>query len=432
MVRSRQIPFGRPHPDGRGSARREAGNRMNFDLSDEQIQIRDMVREFAAKEVAPYIREWEAKGEFHREVLDRMGELGLLGLPIPEAYGGAGADYVSFALACGELEYVDTFLRVIMSVHVGLNSLALLQWATEEQKQRWLVPQARGEKIGTFGLTEPNAGSDAGSIESTYVKDGDDYVLNGSKMWISLADVADHFLVFASGDRSKKHHGLSAFMLERGMPGFSTGSIKGKLGVRAGNTGELAFDNVRVPAANRVGEEGEGFKIAMSCIDQGRFTVGAGAVGLTKACLDASVKYANERQAFGQPIGRLQLVQQMIAKMVAGYEASYLLTMRAAELKNRGVRNTRETSLMKWYACDVALQSADDAIQVHGSYGYSNEYPVERFWRNARGAVIYEGTREIHTLLQAEYALGYRQDRPLRCPQPPAEGFEREPALAAD
>ncbi|HEU5434108.1 MAG TPA: acyl-CoA dehydrogenase family protein [Thermomicrobiales bacterium] len=405
---------------------------MNFELSDEQVQIRDMVREFAAKEVAPYIGEWEAKGEFHREVLDRMGELGLLGLPIPEEYGGAGADYVSFALACAELEYVDTFLRVIMSVHVGLNSLALLQWASEAQKQRWLVPQARGEKIATFGLTEPNAGSDAGSIESTYVKDGDDYLLNGSKMWISLAAVADHFLVFASGDRSKKHHGLTAFMLERGMPGFTTGSIKGKLGVRAGNTGELAFDNVRVPAANRIGEEGEGFKIAMSCIDQGRFTVGSGAVGLTKACLDASVKYANERQAFGQPIGRLQLVQQMIAKMVAGYEASYLLTMRAAELKNRGIRNTRETSLMKWYACDVALQSADDAIQVHGSYGYSNEYPVERFWRNARGAVIYEGTREIHTLLQAEYALGYRQDRPLRCPQPPAEGFEREPALAAD
>jgi glutaryl-CoA dehydrogenase (non-decarboxylating) len=405
---------------------------MNFDLSDEQIQIRDMVREFAAKEVAPYIREWEATGEFHREVLDRMGELGLLGLPIPEEYGGAGADYVSFALACAELEYVDTFLRVIMSVHVGLNSLALLQWATEEQKQRWLVPQARGEKIATFGLTEPNAGSDAGAIESTYVKDGDDYILNGSKMWISLAAVADHFLVFASGDRSKKHHGLTAFMLERGMPGFTTGSIKGKLGVRAGNTGELAFDNVRVPAANRVGEEGEGFKIAMSCIDQGRFTVGSGAVGLTRACLDASVKYANERQAFGAPIGRLQLVQQMIAKMVAGYEASWLLTMRAAELKNRGIRNTRETSLMKWYACDVALQSADDAIQVHGSYGFSNEYPVERFWRNARGAVIYEGTREIHTLLQAEYALGYRKDRPLRCPQPTAEGFEREPALAAD
>ncbi|MDP9363367.1 MAG: acyl-CoA dehydrogenase family protein [Chloroflexota bacterium] len=404
---------------------------MNFELSDEQVQVREMVREFAAREVAPFIQQWDAKGEFHREVLGKMGELGILGLPIPEEYGGAGFDYVSLALACEELEYVDTFLRVVMSVHVGLNSLALLQWGTEKQKQRWLAPQAMGEKIATFGLTEPNAGSDAGAIESTAVLDGDAYVLNGAKMWISLADVADHFLVFASLDRGLKHRGLTAFVLERGMEGLSTATIKGKLGVRAGNTGELAFNNVRIPLENRIGEEGEGFKIAMSCIDQGRFTVGAGACGLTRACLDASVNYANTRQAFGQPIGKLQLVQQMIARMAAGYETSRLLTMQAAELKNRGIRNTRETSLMKWHACDVALQSADDAIQVHGSYGFSNEYPVERFWRNARGAVIYEGTREVHTIVQAEYALGYRQDKPLRCPQPPAPGFVEEPMLAA-
>ncbi len=405
---------------------------MNFELSEEQIQVRDMVREFAAREVAPHIQEWDAKGQFHREVLTKMGELGILGLPIPEEYGGSGFDYISLALACEELEYVDTFLRVVMSVHVGLNSLALLQWATEEQKQRWLTPQALGEKLGTFGLTEPNAGSDAGSIETTATRDGDSYLLNGAKMWISLADVADHFLVFGSIDRSQKHRGLTAFVVERGMEGFTTGTIKGKLGVRAGNTGELAFNNVRVPVENRIGEEGEGFKIAMSCIDQGRFTVGAGAVGLIRACLDASVKYANERETFGVPIGKHQLVQQMIAKMAAGYDASYLLTMKAAELKNRGIRNTRETSMMKWFACDAALQAADDAIQIHGSYGFSNEYPVERFWRNSRGAVIYEGTREIHTLLQAEYALGYRQDKPLRRPQPPAAGFAelREVVLA--
>jgi len=398
---------------------------MDFSLTSEQIQLRDTVREFAAREVAPYIREWDANGEFHPEILQRMGELGLLGLPIPEEYGGAGFDYVSLALACDELEYVDTFLRVIMSVHVGLNSLALLQWGNEDQKQRFLAPQARGEKFGTFGLTEPNAGSDAGSIESTYVRDGDSYVLNGSKIWISLAAMADHFLVFASFDRSKKHNGLTAFMLEKDMPGLTTATIKGKLGVRAGNTGELAFNNVRIPFENRIGEEGEGFKIAMSCIDQGRFTVGAGAVGLIRACLDASVKYANERYAFDQEIGRFELVKQMIAKMVASYETSRLLTMQAAELKNRGIRNTCETSLMKWYGCDAALAAANDAIQVHGAYGYSNEYPVERFWRNSRGAVIYEGTREIHTIVQADYALGYRQDKPLRCPQPPAPGFER-------
>ena len=402
---------------------------MNFELTSEQKQVRDMVREFAQREVAPYIQEWDAKGEFHREVLTKMGELGILGLPIPEEYGGSGFDYISLALACEELEYVDTFLRVIMSVHVGLNSLALLQWANEEQKQRWLVPQAMGEKIATFGLTEPNAGSDAGSIETTATRAGDSYLLNGAKMWISLAEVADHFLVFASLDRSLKHRGLTAFVVERGMPGFTTGTIKGKLGVRAGNTGELAFDNVRVPVENRIGEEGEGFKIAMSCIDQGRFTVGAGAVGLTKACLDASVRYSHERETFGVEIGRHQLVQQMIAKMSLGYETSWLLTAKAAELKNRGIRNTRETSMMKWHACDVALQSADDAIQIHGAYGFSNEYPVERFWRNSRGAVIYEGTREIHTILQAEYALGYRADRPLSHPQPPAVGFEN-PELA--
>lgn len=397
---------------------------MNFELNEEQLQVRDMVREFAQREVAPHIREWDVQGKVDRGLIDKMGEAGILGLPVPEEYGGLGLDYLSLALACDELEYVDTSLRVILSVHIGLNSLALWQWATEEQRQHWLVPQAQGEKIATFGLTEPAAGTDAGAIESTVVRDGDSYVLNGSKMWISLGDIADHFLVFASIDRSLKHKGLCAFVLERGMEGFTTGTIKGKLGIRAGNTGELAFNNVRVPIENRIGEEGEGFKIAMSCIDQGRFTVAAGALGLTRAALDASVTYANQRETFGQPIGRHQLVQQMIARSVAGLEASKLLVYRAAELKNRGVRNTRETSLAKWYACDVALKAADDAVQVHGSYGFSNEYPVERYLRNARGAVIYEGTRELHQVIQAEYALGYREDKPLRMPQPPAAGFD--------
>lgn len=385
-----------------------------------------MVREFANREVAPYIQEWEAKQEFHPDVLKNMGELGILGLPIPEEYGGGGFDYVSLALACEELERVDTFLRVVMSVHVGLNSLALLQWGTEEQKQKYLRPQAEGTKLATFALTEPGAGSDAGNIQSSVVRDGDHYVLNGEKMWISLSDTADHILVFASIDKSKKHRGLCAFIVEQKWEGLSSGPIHGKLGVRAGSTGWLAFDNVRIPKENLVGEEGEGFKIAMSCIDQGRFTVGAGAVGLAQASLDASVKYAHEREAFGQEIGQFELIQQKIAYMHAGIEASRLLVMKAAELKNRGIRNTRETSLAKWYACDVALKSADEAIQVHGAYGYSNEYPVERYWRNARGAVIYEGTREIHQLMQASYALGYRTDKPLRNPQQPAQGFEKE------
>lgn len=403
---------------------------MDFELTNEQIQVRDMVREFAEREVAPYIQEWDAKGEYHPEVLRKMGQLGILGLPIPERYGGGGFDYVSFALACEELEAVDTFLRVVMSVHVGLNSLTLHQWATEEQKQRWLVPQARGEKLATFALTEPGAGSDAGNIQTRAVKDGDSYVLNGEKMWISLADTADHILLFATIDPSKKHNGLCAFVLERGLEGMRTGSIHGKLGVRAGDTGWISLSNVRVPAENMIGEPGEGFKIAMSAIDQGRFTVGSGALGIIRASRDASIKYAHEREAFGQEIGNYELVKQMIAKMEAGYEAARLLVMRAAELKNRGGRNTRETSLAKWYACDQAFNAANDAIQVHGAYGYSNEYPVERYMRNSRGAVIYEGTREVHQLLQADYALGYRVDRPLRCPQPPAQAWEAEAARA--
>jgi glutaryl-CoA dehydrogenase (non-decarboxylating) len=407
---------------------------IDFSLTDAQRELQRTARAFAEREILPRIHELDATSTYDRGLYEKMGAEGFLGLPIPEQYGGAGFDYIAFALLCEEMERADTAFRVILSVHTGLNSLTLLQWGSEEQKQQYLVPQARGEKLATFGLTEPGVGSDAANLATTARRDGDRYILNGSKIWISLADTADHFLVFATVDRSKGHKGITAFIVERSFPGFSSDSLHGKLGVRAGNTGELAFNNVRVPLENRIGEEGEGFKIAMSCIDQGRFTVGAGAVGLIRASLDASTRYANERLAFGQEIGRFELVKQMIARMVAGYEASRLLTMQAADLKNRGIRNTRETSLMKWYGCDAALEAANDAIQIHGSYGYSNEYPVERFWRNARGAVIYEGTREIHTILQADYALGYRQDKPLRCPQPPAEGFERQdervPALA--
>ncbi len=401
---------------------------MDFSYNEEQRQVRDMVREFAQREVAPHIQEWDQKMEYHPEVLYKMGELGILGIPVPERYGGGGFDYVSFALACEELEAVDTFLRVVLSVHVGLNSLTLHQWATEEQKQKWLKPQAEGTKLSTFGLTEPGAGSDAGNIQTRAVRDGDDYVLNGEKAWISLANTADHMLVFATLDPSQKHRGLAAFVVERGMEGLTTGSFHGKLGVRAGDTGWIAFNNVRVPAENMIGEEGEGFKIAMSAIDQGRFTVAAGAVGLIRASLEASTRYCHEREAFGQEIGQFQLVKQMIAKMVAGLESSRLLVMQAAELKNRGDRNTRETSLAKWVACDHAFNAANDAIQIHGAFGYSSEYPVERYMRNARGAVIYEGTREIHQLLQGDYALGYRVDRPLRNPQPPAQAWESQPA----
>ncbi|MBA2373727.1 MAG: acyl-CoA dehydrogenase family protein [Chloroflexi bacterium] len=400
---------------------------VDFSLTDENRLVRDSVRAFAEAEILPHIREWDEKGEVHREIFDRMGELGFLGAPIPEEYGGAGMDYVSFALLCEELERADTAFRVVQSVHVGLNSLALLQWGTEEQRQRWLVPQAKGEKLATFGLTEPGVGTDAANLVTTARRDGDGYRLNGQKIWISLADIADHFLVFATVDRAKKHRGVTAFLLERGMAGLSTGTLHGKLGIRAGNTGSITLDDVAVPAAHRIGEEGEGFLIAMSAIDQGRFTVAAGAVGLAQACLEASVRYAHERRTFGQEIGQHQLVKQMIAKMAAGTEMGRLLVWKAAWLKNQGLRNTRETSLAKWHATEHAVQAALDAIQIHGGNGYSNEFPVERYLRNSKAAVIYEGTSQLHTLIQADYALGYREDGPLRCEPWPAPGWERLP-----
>jgi len=397
---------------------------IDLELTPENRLVRDAARAFAEAEILPHIREWDERHEVNLPTFRKMGEQGFLGAPIPERYGGGGMDYVSFGLLCEELERADTAFRVIMSVHVGLNSLTLLQWGTEDQKQRFLVPQARGEKLATFGLTEPGVGTDAAALQTTARRDGDDYILNGAKIWISLGDVADHFLVFATVDREKRHRGITALIVERGMDGFSTGTLKGKLGINAGNTGQLFFDDVRVPVANRVGEEGEGFTIAMSAIDQGRYTVATGAMGLAQACLDASLKYAHERHTFGQEIGEHQLVKQMLAKMHQGIEAGRLLCLQAAFLKNHGRRNTRETSLAKWFCTEHAVQSALDAIQIHGAYGYSNEYPVERYLRNSKAAVIYEGTSQLHTLIQADYLLGYRQDRPLRCPPLPAEGFE--------
>ncbi len=386
---------------------------MNFDFSEEQVLLRKTVRQFVDNEIIPHIAKWEKDGAFDPAIWKRLADLGLMGVCIPEKYGGSGMDYNSLAIVCEELERGDTAFRTAVSVHTGLNSMTLMQWGSEEQKQKYLIPQATGEKIGAFGLTEPGAGSDVASMSTVAVQDGDDYILNGQKTWISLCDVADHFIVFAYTDKSKKHHGISAFIVERTLDGFSSKAIKGKYGIKSGNTGELFFDNMRVPKGNLLGKEGEGFKIAMSALDNGRFTVAAGAVGLSLACLEASVKYSRERQTFGKEIGRHQLVQQMIAKMEAGLQMSRLLVYRVGELKNKGVRNTRETSLAKWQACDFANKAADDAVQVYGAYGYSDEYPVARYLRNSKAPVIYEGTREIHTIMQAEYVLGYREDKAL-------------------
>lgn len=386
---------------------------MNFELTEEQVLLRKTVRQFVDSEIIPHIAKWEIEGAFDKGIWKRLADLGLMGVCVPEKYGGSGMDYNSLAIVCEELERGDTAFRTAVSVHIGLNSMTLMQWATEEQKQKYLVPQAKGEKIGAFGLTEPGAGSDVAAMSTVAVLDGDHYVINGQKTWISLCDAADHFIVFAYTDKSQKHHGISAFIVERTMEGFSSKAIKGKYGIKSGNTGELFFENMRVPKENLLGKEGEGFKIAMSALDNGRFTVAAGAVGLSLACLEASVKYCHERETFGKEIGRHQLVQQMVAKMEAGLQMSRLLVYRVGELKNKGVRNTRETSLAKWQACDFANKAADDAVQIHGAYGYSDEYPVARYLRNSKAPVIYEGTREIHTIMQAEYVLGYREDKTL-------------------
>ena len=396
---------------------------IDLSLTPENLLVRESVRDFVAREILPDIRDWDRGHVVRREVFDRMAELGYLGAPVWERWGGAGMDYTSLGILCEELERADTAFRVIMSVHVALNSLTLMQWATEEQRQRWLVPQARGEKLATFGLTEPGAGTDVAAIATTATRDGD--VVCAQRLQAldqprrhrrPLPGVRDGRPVA----RSQGHHGVRAGA--RACPACRPAPSRGKMGIHAGNTGSITLDRVRVPAEHRIGEEGEGFAIAMSAIDQGRYTVATGAVGLAQACLDASVRYAHERRTFGEEIGRHQLVKQMLAKMGQGIEAGRLLCRQVAWLKDRGERNTRETSLAKWFCTDHAVQSALDAIQVHGAYGYSDEFPVERYLRNSKAAVIYEGTSQLHTLIQADYLLGYREDRPMRMPALPSQG----------
>ena len=399
---------------------------LDFDLTDEQRLLEQSVREWGAREVAPRIHQLDREHRFDTNILPQMAKLGLLGCSVPAEYGGAGMDYVSLGIVSEELEYVDTSLRVIISVHAGLNCLSLLTWGTEDQKQRYLVPQAQGHKIATYGLTEPGAGSDVRGIQTVAVKRGDRYYLTGEKMWISLGDVADNFLVFAWTDMEKKKQrdpsGISAFIIERTFKGFSSGTLKEKWGILAGNTGFFKMEEVEVPETNLVGKPGEGFKIAMFALDQGRYTVAAGATGLIRACRDASASYAKERKAFGSAIAEYQLVKEMIAQMESDYQAARLLWLRAGFLKNSGRRNTRETGLAKWFATVASERAAGDAVQVHGANGYSDEYPVGRFYRNCKGAVIYEGTREIHKIMQADYVLGFRQDRPTRCELPGYRG----------
>jgi glutaryl-CoA dehydrogenase (non-decarboxylating) len=387
---------------------------MDFSLSPEHDLIRESAYKFGQQEIVPGIAERDRDAKSDRKTLEKMAEAGLMAVSIPAKYGGSDTDYISLGIVCEELERADTSARVVMSVHSGLHCLTIMQWGTEEQKQRWLPDLAKGNKFGAFGLTEPNAGSDAINLKTTARRDGDSYVLNGQKTWISLADYADQFLVIARLDESGDKPRHVAFIIDRNTPGFSSKAIHGKLGVRAGNTGEILFENMRVGAESRLGEEGDGFKVAMSALDHGRYTVGSGAVGIIQACLDSSVRYCHERTVGGEPIGKKQLVQQMIASMVQGREVGRLLYYKVGWMKNTGQRHTKECSMAKWVNCAAAFDAANKAVEIHGAYGYSDEFPVERYFRNSRGAMIYEGTHEIHTIMQAEYELGYRGDKPLK------------------
>jgi alkylation response protein AidB-like acyl-CoA dehydrogenase len=327
-------------------------------------------------------------------------------------------DYISLGLVSEGLEWADSSVRETVAVHLGLHGMPIFQWGTDEQRYRFLPPLAAGENIACFGLTEPDAGSDVAGMSSRARKEGDHYRLTGEKMWITLADVADRFLVFAKTDPEQGSRGITAFILERGWPGLTTGTLEGKMGVRASNTGWINMDDVPVPDSHRLGEEGEGFKIAMTCLDNARYTVAAGAVGLMKSCMEESVTYARERRTFGKPIAAYQLVQQLIAQMQQRIDLGELMVRKVGWLKNKGVRNTRETSMAKWYCTEAAFATASDAVQVHGAYGFSDEYNVERHLRNSKSAVIYEGTSQIHQLLQAGYVFGTRQDKALRREMP--------------
>ncbi len=381
---------------------------MNFDPTEEQRQTREMVCRFAEHAIAPVAADNDRTGRFPRDLIHQMAALGLLGGPIPQEYGGAGLDYISHAIITEEVGRADSSLRTTLSVQVSLVALSLLAWGTEEQKRRYLPELCAGRLLGCFGLTEPNAGSDPASMETTAARRGDCWVLNGTKTWISNATVADLALVFAQTDARRGHEGIAAFLVEKGLPGFTARPITGKLGLRASDTGELIFEGCAVPDATLLGSVGQGFQVAMSALDNGRYSVAAGCVGIIQGCLDACTEYAKTRQQFGRPIGSFQLVQDMLARMAVDLDAARLLVYRAGHLKNRGLPNTVETAVAKYFASEAAVRAAGDAVQVFGAYGYSEETPVARYYRDAKVTTIYEGTSQIQKLLIGSHLLGIK------------------------
>jgi len=382
---------------------------MDLELNEEQEMIRKMARDFAQNELAPVAAELDEKGEPPLANLKKMAELGFMGLAIPEEYGGIDADSISCVIAVEEISKACASTGVILAVHNSLGSYGLVAFGTEEQKRKFLTPLASGQWIGTYALTEPETGSDAASIKTRAVLDGDEYVINGAKQFITSAPFAHLFVVFAVTDPAKRHRGISAFLVEKGTPGFSLGREENKMGIRAASTCGLVFEDCRVPVANRLGEEGEGFKVAMASLDVGRVGIAAQAVGIAQGAYEAALAYAKERHQFGQPIAEFQGIQWMLADMATRIEAARLLTYQSALAKDRakktGERYSKEAAMAKLFASETAVWVTQKAVQIHGGYGYIKEYAVERYYRDAKITEIYEGTSEIQRIVIANQIL---------------------------
>lgn len=378
---------------------------MNFELTDEQKMVRETIRDFAEAEIKPGVMERDEKAEFPTEVVQKLGELGFMGMQVPEAYGGIEMDAVSYAITLEEVARVDASTCVIMSVNNSLFSNPILKFGSEYLKEKYLPLTSSGEKLGAYSLSEPQSGSDAKAMLTTATRDGDSYILNGVKNWVTSGISSDFVIVFAKTDKDAGHRGISAFVVEKGLEGFTTGKKEDKLGIRGSDTSELIFENCRIPAENLIGKEGEGFKIALATLDVGRIGIGAQALGIAQGALERSIQYSKEREQFGKPIGMFQGIGFKLADMATRVDASRLLVYRAAWLKDQGKTIGEKASMAKMYAGDTAMYVTTEAVQIHGGYGFIREFEVERMMRDAKITQIYEGTNEIQRLVISRHLL---------------------------
>lgn len=379
---------------------------MDLRLTEEQEMMRKMVRDFARKEIEPFIPVMEEKDEFPLKIIKKLGAYGLMGIPVPKKWGGAGADFFTYILAIQEISKVSATVGVILSVHTSVGTNPILYFGNEEQKRKYVTKLATGEYLGAFALTEPQAGSDAGRIRTSAVRQGEEYILNGNKVFITNSGAADLYITFAVTDPTLGTRGISAFIVEKGTPGFTIGKKEKKMGLHGSNTAELIFENARVPAANLLGAEGDGFKIALANLDVGRIGIAAQALGIAEAALEYAVAYAKARQQFGQPIGKQQGIAFKLADMATAVEAARLLVYRAAFLRSQGLPCGKEAAMAKRFASDTAMKLATEAVQIYGGYGYTRDYPVERLFRDAKVTQIYEGTNQIQQIVIAKHLLG--------------------------